>query len=125
MNTQDQVRELCRRWAEAEQLEDVVALDEMSTPDFEVVGPAGFVLDKPAWLDRFRTGALHIRSVTWQDEIGVRDYGTAALAIGRYVQDGEYQGNPANGRFRSTHFAILRDGGWLLAGLHLSTSVGP
>ncbi|MFE3195752.1 nuclear transport factor 2 family protein [Nocardia sp. NPDC059240] len=125
MDTQDQVRDLCRRWAAAEQLEDVAALDEMSVADFAVVGPAGFVLDKAAWLDRYRTGVLRTRSMVWQDEVAVRDYGDAAIAIGRYVQQAEYQGNPADGRFRSTHFAVLRDGRWLLAGLHLSTSVGP
>ena len=125
MNTQDQVRELCRRWAEAEQREDVAALDELSTADFALVGPAGFVLDKTAWLDRYRTGALRTRSVTWQDEVSVRDFGTAAVAIGRHFQEADYQGNTAGGRFRSTHIAVLRDGRWLLAGVHLSTSVGP
>ncbi|MFE3755440.1 nuclear transport factor 2 family protein [Nocardia tengchongensis] len=125
MTVEDQVRELCRRWAAAEQLEDVAALNDLTVPDFTLVGPAGFVLDKGAWLDRYRGGALRTTSIVWEDHVTVRDYGAAAIAIGRYVQEAEYQGNKADGRFRSTHVAVERDGRWLLAGLHLSTSVGP
>jgi ketosteroid isomerase-like protein len=116
----EQVRDLGRRWVEAEQRGDLATLDAITAPDFTLVGPLGFVLNKQQWLDRYRTGALVTRSLIW-DEIEVRDYGEAAVAVGRHTQKASYLGHPVDGRFRATHIAV-RDGGdrWLLAGLHLS-----
>ncbi|MCW2887908.1 MAG: hypothetical protein QOE54_2145 [Streptosporangiaceae bacterium] len=122
--TEEQVRELGRRCADAELRADVADLDALTTGDFTLVGPAGFVLDKDQWLDRYRTGALITRSLAW-DEVQVRDYGTAAVAVGRHTQEAEYQGHPAGGRFRATHIAVRQGDRWLLAGLHLSPVAGP
>jgi ketosteroid isomerase-like protein len=124
-NTTDQrVRALGSRWAEAEQRGDVDALDRLSTNDFTLVGPFGFVLNKQQWLDRYRSGALVTHSLAW-DDIEVRDYGDAAIAIGCHSQRAEYQGNTTDGRFRATHLAIRRGDDWLLAGVHLSPLGGP
>jgi ketosteroid isomerase-like protein len=122
--TDQRVRELGGRWAEAEQRGDVEALDALSTEDFTLVGPLGFVLNKQQWLDRYRTGTLTTHSLVW-DEIEVRAYGDAAVAIGCHSQRAEYQGNSADGRFRGTHVAIQRGDDWLLAGVHLSPLGGP
>jgi ketosteroid isomerase-like protein len=124
-NTTDQgVRELGGRWAEAEQRGDVEALNALSTDDFTLVGPLGFVLNKQQWLDRYRTGVLVTHSLIW-DEIEVRDYGDAAVAIGCHNQRAEYQGSSVDGRFRATHVAIRRGDDWLLAGVHLSPLGAP
>lgn len=122
--TEDEVREVGRRWAEAERQADVAALDELSVDDLTLVGPAGFVLTKEQWLDRYRTGALVTRSLAW-DDIKVRDYHDVAVAIGVHTQQAAYQGHPADGRFRATHIYLNRNGRWLLAGLHLSAIAGP
>jgi ketosteroid isomerase-like protein len=122
--TNEQVRELGRRWAEAEQRGDTAVLDALTTEDFTLVGPLGFMLDKQQWLDRYRSGDLVTRSVAWED-VDVRDYGAAAVAIGRITQQAEYQGRSADGRFRATHIAVRRDDRWLLAGLHYSPLGGP
>lgn len=124
-STDETIRELGRRWADAEQRGDVATLDAITADNFTLVGPAGFVLNKQQWLDRYRTGALVTRSLNW-DEIEVRDYAEAAVAIGCLTQQATYQDHPADGRFRATHIAV-RDGGdrWLLAGLHLSPIGGP
>jgi ketosteroid isomerase-like protein len=118
-STDEQVRELGRHWADAERRGDVAALEALTTTDFTLVGPRGFVLNKQQWLDRYRTGALVTRSLTW-DEVEVRDYGSAAVAIGRHTQEAAYQGHPSDGSFRATHIAVLEAGRWLLAGQHLS-----
>lgn len=120
----EQIRELGRRWADAEQRGDVAELDALSTADFTLVGPLGFVLTKQQWLDRYRNGDLVIRSLDW-DEVAVRDYGAAAVAVGRHSQQASYRGNPVDGRFRGTHIAVRHGEGWLLAGLHLSPLGGP
>ncbi len=115
----EQVRELGRRWAAAEQQNDATALDALLADDFRAVGPRGFVLDKQQWLDRYRSGAFVTRSLTL-DEVEVRIHGPAAIAVGRELQQAEYQGHPANGQFRVTQIAIRDGERWVLAGLHLS-----
>ena len=82
------------------------------------------MLNKQQWLDRYRTGTMVTRSMTWTD-VDVRDYGDAALAIGAIQQQAEYQGRPADGHFRVTQI-FVRDGErWLLAGLHFSPIATP
>jgi ketosteroid isomerase-like protein len=122
--TEEQVRELGRRWAAAEQAADVAVLDELTTDDLTVVRPTGFVLDKQQWLDRYRTGAVVTRSLSW-DDVTVRDYGDTAVAIGSHTQQAQYQGHPADGRFRATHIYVRQDDRWRLAGLHLSAIAVP
>ena len=118
------MRDLGRRWVEAELRGDVAALEALSTADFTLVGPFGFVLDRKQWLDRYRTGALVTRTLVW-DEIRVRDYGNAAVAIGRHTQQAAYQGHRSDGSFRATHIAVRQGEHWLLAGQHLSPISGP
>jgi ketosteroid isomerase-like protein len=123
-DTLDQVRDLGRRWAEAQQRRDADALGSLLTDDFKLVGPLGFALDKQQWLAKYRSGALVTRSVEW-DEVDVRDYGQTAIAIGRASQQAEYQGHPADGRFRVTQVAVRLDDRWALAGLHFSPIAEP
>lgn len=117
--TEEQIRELGRRWAEAETQGDVAALDALAVDDFRLVGPLGFVLDKRQWLDRYRTGALSTRTLAWED-VEIRDYGSTAVAIGCQTQQAEFEGRPADGRFRATHVLLQRGIRWQLAGIHLS-----
>lgn len=123
--TSAQIRGWGQRWCRAEERGDVEALDALTTQDFTLVGPLGFVLDKQGWLDRYRSGAMTTRWLCW-DEVAVREYGTAAVAIGRQRQEGEYQGHPADGSFRTTHVFVRHgEGHWLLAGAQLSPIGGP
>jgi ketosteroid isomerase-like protein len=122
--TDAQIRELGRRWVEAEQGGDDSALQDMSTDDFTMVGPAGFVLDRSQWLQRYRSGELVTRTLIW-DQLAVRDYGDTAVVIGVHTQQASYQGKPVDGAFRATHIAIRREEKWLLAGIHLSPIGGP
>ena len=122
--TENEIRELGRRWAAAEQDGDVDALETMGTGDFTLVGPAGFVLERDQWFAGYRSRALEIQSLSW-DDVHVRDYGDTAVAIGVRTQEATYQGHPAGGRFRGTHIAARRDGRWLMAGGHLSPIAGP
>lgn len=124
MNDQHALEELEEAWARAERQADAGTLEAISTPDFTLVGPLGFVLEKDQWLDRYRTGDLVTQRLSVEDPV-TRLYGDAALTIGRHVQDAEYRGQPANGQFRSTHVAVRTDAGWRLAGIHLSPIGGP
>ena len=50
MSTIDELRGLDEAWVRAEADADVAALEALAADDFVFVGPAGFVLDKRAWL---------------------------------------------------------------------------
>lgn len=124
MTTTDDILQSGARWAEAEQRGDVDALDALTTDDFTLVGPVGFVLDKQQWLGRYRSGAFRTDSLSW-DEVTVRDYGSAAVAIGKQTQRAEFQGQRADGEFRTTHVFVTDGDRWLLAGVHVGMLGGP
>ncbi len=116
--SEKEIRDLGQRWAEAEVRGDIAALDALATDDFRLVGPAGFILDKQQWLDRYRSGTLVTRSLRWED-VEVRVYGDAAVAVGRHIQQAQHQGNPVDGEFRATHIAVHDADRWRLAGVHI------
>ena len=121
---EEQVRELDQRWVAAEVAGDAAAFDALTVDDFTMVGPAGFVLDKAQSLGRYRGGGFVTHELSW-DDVQVRVYGDAAVSIGVHTQRAEFQGNPADGRFRGTHIAVRTGGRWRLAGMHLSPIGGP
>jgi ketosteroid isomerase-like protein len=118
------IRELDNSWAAAEQVADAAALDALAVPDFQLVGPLGFVLDKQQWVQRYRSGDLHITTLEWA-VASVRVYGDTAVTIGTHTQTGDYRGRPIGGAFRSTHVAVRRHGRWQLASIHLSPAQNP
>lgn len=122
--TQEQVLDLGQRWAAAERAGDVVALNALLDPEFIGVGPRGFVLSREQWLERYRTGGLQNQSFTWE-EVQVRDYGEAAIAVGVQFQQSTYQGHDASGRFRGTQVAVRKEGRWFIAGMHLGPLAEP
>jgi ketosteroid isomerase-like protein len=121
---EEEIREFGRRWAEAEERGDVPALGEMADEDLTLVGPLGFVLDKAQWLDRYGSGSLVTKSLSW-DDVTVRSYGDTAVAVGVHTQRAAYRGQPSDGRFRATHVLVRSSGGWRLASIHLSPIAGP
>jgi ketosteroid isomerase-like protein len=124
MSTDEEIREIGRRWVEAEEQGDTTVLGELAVDGFRLVGPLGFVLDKEQWLGRYRSGALITEQLSWED-VEVRGHGDTAIAIGVHAQVASHQGNPANGRFRATHVFVRDGGSWRLAGMHLSPIGGP
>ena len=92
-DTRAEILAIGTRWASAEQSADTAALDELTAPDFRLVGPFGFVLDKAQWLDRYAPGGLVTSSLTW-DEVQVRDFGGTAIAIGLADSAGDLSGPP-------------------------------
>ena len=114
-----------KRWADAEQRADTAVLGELTVDEFRLVGPLGFILDKTQWLERYQTGVLDTKSLSW-DEVEVRDFGDTAIAIGRHTQQATYGGRSADGQFRITHvFVRAADSGWRIANIQLSQLAGP
>jgi ketosteroid isomerase-like protein len=124
-DTTAEILALGQRWAEAEQRADTTILDGLVVDDFRLVGPFGFVLDKAQWLERYQTGALDTKSLSW-DEVELRDFGDTAITIGRHTQQATYRGQDADGQFRITHVFVRRAvSGWRIANIQLSQLTGP
>jgi hypothetical protein len=115
----DQVLELGRQWASAERLGEAAALEPLLAPDFLLVGPLGFMLDKTQYLGSRRSADLRHESLVWED-VGVRVYDNAAVAVGSLTQRSTYQGRDASGRFRVTQVAVRYGDRWSIVGLHYS-----
>jgi uncharacterized protein (TIGR02246 family) len=121
---EEQVRELGERWAAAELRGDAQALGVLLADDFVLVGPPGFMLDKQQYLGSRLSGDLRHESFAWED-VRIRLYGQAAVAVGTQTQRSTYQERDASGRFRVTQVAVEQGGRWLLAGVHLSPIAQP
>lgn len=117
--THEQILDLIRRWAEAELHADVAALDALLAADFIGVGPRGFVLKRQQWLDRYRSGDLRNDAFSLQD-VSMRDYGEAAVAVGIQDQCTTFQGHNASGQFRVSLVFVRQAGCWLIAGWQAS-----
>lgn len=124
MLEQDAVLELCHRWADAELRGDPAVLDEIAADGFLLVGPAGFVVERPAWLSRFGPGALSMESLDWEPE-QVRPHGDLAVVVGVQTQRATFAGNRADGRFRVMHVAVADAGAPRLAAIQYSPLGGP
>jgi hypothetical protein len=105
--------DLDRRWTEAEVGGDAATLDGLATDDFTLVGPAGFVLSKQQWLDRYRDGDLRMRAPHFEEAV-TRVYGDTAVTIGRQIQEADSATvrSTASSASRASLCATAPDGGW-------------
>lgn len=123
-NDVNAITDLQKRWSEAELQGDSAALESLLDDGFHGVGPAGFVLDKNGWIERYRSGDLKNNEFGWENTTEVRFYGDTAVVIGIQSQKTVYQGHEVpGGPFRFTQIAVRRGDQWVGAGLHLSNIV--
>jgi uncharacterized protein (TIGR02246 family) len=128
MNNQiEEPNKLVEDWVTAELRGDTAFLKSTLADDFVGVGPRGFTLTKEQWIARHEAGNLKYESFGL-DEVDVRPYGDAAVAVCRQTAEGVYEDE--NGRydiheqFRATLVFVKQQGRWLLASLHLSPIAG-
>ena len=118
------VLELAEDLRKAELRGDVAFLERVLAPDFEGIGPRGFVLTKEAWLGRHRSGDLKYEALD-RDEVSLRAYSDAAIMTSREVGKTKYKGQEVPiGALRATHVFVRRGGRWLLAGVQFSPILG-
>jgi hypothetical protein len=96
-----QAGEFLAEWAAAEAAGDATTLERQLADGFIAIGPLGFILPRPAWLDRHRSG----------------DLGYQEFSLG-------YRGHPIPEASRASLLLVSRDGRWQLAAIHLSFIAG-
>jgi ketosteroid isomerase-like protein len=119
----DDIMTTGQRWAAAESSGDVEALAELVTEDVRVVGPVGFVLERPQYLGRYQ-GGFAPESVRW-DDVSVRDYGDTAVTIATVTQRASYGGQRADGQFRVVHVFVREAERTRIANVQYSMIGGP
>ncbi len=119
MCAKDEITELGQRWAQAELKGDYNTLGNMAQPDFTLVGPRGFVLNREQWLDRYRNNSLKNENFSWKEE-SVREYGDLAIATGVQTQKSTYQGQESSGSFKVTMIFACDHGDWKMVHTQLS-----
>jgi hypothetical protein len=70
------------------------------------------------------SGDLKQEAFTWQ-EVQVRVYGDAAVAIGSQIQKTTYPARDASGQDRGTQELARKNDGWVIVSLHLSPGDPP
>jgi pimeloyl-ACP methyl ester carboxylesterase/ketosteroid isomerase-like protein len=121
----DSIQAFLDQWSAAEQAGDPQRLDALLTDDFAGIGPLGFTLPKPAWLDRHRSRDLRYDSFSL-GEVQTRVYGPTAVVTARNNTGGRYQGHPIPEATRATLVLVNDndDAGWRLAAAHMSFIAG-
>ena len=118
MSTTNEIQTLTSRWIQAELTGDVAAMTDLTADGFTLVGPLGYLLDQQQWLDRYSTGDLVTKELSW-DSTRLSEYGDTVVEVGVHTQRAAYQDRPMDGSFRSTHVLVRVGREWKLASIHL------
>jgi hypothetical protein len=111
-------------WASAECKGDHEKLDHLLAADFTGVGPLGFVLPRPAWLQRYTSGALSYESFTL-DEVTIQPLGaSAAVVTARQDTVGAFGGHAVPPAVRVTLVLSRPADEWQLVHNHISFIAG-
>jgi ketosteroid isomerase-like protein len=110
------------QWTAAELAGDGEALATILTDDFSGVGPLGFILLRPAWLDRHRQGLAYEQFSL--EDIQIRVHGDAAVVTARNDARGTYRGQPLPESLRATLVIASDSEAVRLAAVHMSFIAG-
>ncbi|TCO49848.1 nuclear transport factor 2 family protein [Actinocrispum wychmicini] len=115
-----ETNEILTAWAAAELAGSATDLDTLLHPEFVAVGPAGFVLTKQGWLDRFTNQGVTYSGFEWHGG-DVRRFGDTAVVVGWYTQAGTIGDRSIDGSFSTTHIVVDDR----IVGLHISNRMVP
>ena len=109
-------------WTAAERAGDTGRLEALLADDFYGVGPLGFILGRPAWLDRHRQGLDY--EAFDLDEMQVHFCGDVALVTARNNTRGTFHGQPIPEAVWATLVIAADSGTHRLAAIHMSCIAG-
>jgi ketosteroid isomerase-like protein len=118
----EQIHAFLSQWTNAEVAGHAETLATFLTDDFCGVGPLGFILSRPAWLDRHRQGLSYERFSL--EEIQIRFHGDVAVVTARNAALGAYQGRPVPEALRATLVVVADSEALQLAAIHMSFIAG-
>jgi ketosteroid isomerase-like protein len=113
----DDVREVQERFDQAERTADLDTLRELIAEDFLSIGPRGFVLDKPQWIDRHQQFTYHELATS---EMDVRGYGDTAVVRDVQRNRATWKDQQVNVVCRVSQVWVRRGDQWQLVGIQFS-----
>jgi Domain of unknown function (DUF4440) len=122
MTTSKEINDFLARWSAAEKDQDGAALALLLTEDFAAVGPLGFVLPRPVYLERSGQGLRYDAFAL--EEVQPRLHDRAAVITLRINQKGTAQGRPIPEALRATLTLVHADSAWQLTAIHHSFIAG-
>ncbi|WP_019201699.1 nuclear transport factor 2 family protein [Tsukamurella sp. 1534] len=117
MSDHDTVIEAQSRFDDAELRDDRAVLNELLHPEFQSIGPKGFVLDKEQWIGRHEFFRYHELDV---DEIDARVFRDAAIVRSVQRNHADSSGHDVRIATRVSQTWVRDDGAWRLAGIQFS-----
>lgn len=108
-----EVEAVDRRWVVAESTNDADAMEKLLSEDYLGISGNGQVLTRTQLLDRMRARTTTVKITDMQDT-KVKLLGTTAIVTSQATLDGNFEGHPAHGRFRSTRVYKRVAGTWQL-----------
>jgi hypothetical protein len=107
-----------QRFDAAELAADTETLQELLTEDFLSIGPKGFLLTKPEWIDRHVHFTYHALDTS---DVDIRTY-NSDTALVRNIQRNRatYQDTESEIAVRVSQTWVRQDGAWRLAGIQFS-----
>jgi hypothetical protein len=118
----DHIHSFVSKWTSAELAGNTEALATLLTDDFCGIGPLGFILDRSAWLDRYRQGLAH--EYFSLDETQIRFCGEVAVVTARNNSLGTYRGQPLPEELRATLVIASHSETLRLMAIHMSFIAG-
>ena len=109
-------------WSAAELAGDTKALAILLADGFVGVGPLGFILPRPAWLDRHQGGLVYEQFAL--EEIEIHLHRDVAVVTARNNAHGNYQGHPIPEALRTTLVIVSTPDALRLAAVHMSFVAG-
>jgi hypothetical protein len=110
-------------WARAELRADVSGLRHLLHDAFVGVTPRGRILDKPAWLQRYRAGDLVNQVFSWRT-LDVRASRDTLLVVGQLDQISSYDGRDASASLTATLTVVTSGSHRQLLGFHANDPSG-
>jgi uncharacterized protein (TIGR02246 family) len=124
---EEEVRRLERRWLDAYEQNDPVAMDRIVADDFTITFPSGRIQTKPELMATIKSpGRAAQRRRFYTDGVQSRAYGdTVVILIGRVTGEYERDGKPFREASRYTDVYVRRGGRWQVVASHLSNVEEP
>jgi ketosteroid isomerase-like protein len=110
------------QWTNAERDGDADTLATLLTDDFCGVGPLGFILPRPAWLDRYRQGLTYTQFSL--EEVQIRLHGDVGVVTARIAARGTFGGQPLPEALRATLVVASGADEERLVSIHMSFIAG-
>ena len=119
-NSEQKVRQMIDKYRTALLQRDIPALEKIWAEDYVFVNASGELMTKAQRLASLKSGATSFESIKNEENLTVRVYQNSAVATSRATINGQYNGKPAMGQYRSTHVWVKGPTGWQLVSNQLT-----